>query len=375
MFRIELLVYFYIIICISMILFNVFLILYYRRRDQKQETRSRMLLHLVQEQAARMAKTGEALPEKEWERLAKRLYRAEKLLAFDRALTDLQQNKPEQAEVYIGGLLPLFRQLCWHYRKKEPIQRAYLAYLMGRYSVAEKEEKEGLVHQFLKELLFSNNLYCRENALQAYYGTKDVEGVLEAIRILDNNQFFHHGKLLTEGLMRFRGDHSHLIERLWAELDAFQVENQVAILNYIRFRKGGYEERMLALLQDEKRDSELHFAAIRYLGKYPYPPALDTLLRLAGDRNEARWNYAAISATSLASYPGEKTVAVLKKALHHRNWYVRYNAAVSLEAMHLSYMDMADILAGEDRYAREMLEYRMEERAQKEREEAERCRT
>ncbi|MGN1231727.1 MAG: hypothetical protein ACI4TP_07485, partial [Anaerotignum sp.] len=58
----------------------------------------------------------------------------------------------------------------------------------------------------------------------------------------------------------------------------------------------------------------------------------------------------------------------------HRNWYVRYNAAVSLEAMNLSYVDMADILAGEDRYAREMLEYRMEERAQKEREEAERCR-
>lgn len=375
MFRIELLVYFYIIICISMIFFNVFLILHYRRREQKQETRSRKLLHLVQEQAARMEQTGGTLPEKEWERLAKKLYRAEKLLTFDRTLTDLQQNQPQRAEVYIGGLLPLFRQLCWRYRRKEPIQRAYLAYLMGRYAIVEQEKRGGLLHQFLKELLFSNNLYCRENALRAYYGTKDGKAVLEAIRILDKNQFFHHGKLLTEGLMSFRGDHSQLIEMLWAELDAFRVENQVAILNYIRFRKGGYEARMLALLQDEKKDPELHFAAIRYLGKYPYPPALDTLLRLARDRDEARWNYAAISATSLASYPGEQTVEVLKRALHHRNWYVRYNAAVSLEAMHLSYVDMADILTGEDRYAREMLEYRMEERAQKEREEAVRCQT
>lgn len=375
MLRIELLVYFYIIICISMIFFNVFLILYYRRREQKQESRSRMLLQLVAQQAAYMHRTGETLPEREWEHLAKKLYRAEKLLSFDKALTDLQQKNPLRAEAYIGGLLPLFRLLCWHYRKKEPIQRAYLAYLMGRCSVSEKEEKDGLVHQFLKELLHSNNLYCRENALRAYYGSKDAEGVLEAIRILDKNAFFHHGKLLTEGLMSFRGDHSKLIERLWGELDTFHVENQVAILNYIRFRKGGYEARMLELLQDTNRDPELHFAAIRYLGKYAFPPALDTLLHLAGDRDEARWNYAAISATSLASYPGEETVAVLKKALHHRNWYVRYNAAVSLEAMHLSYVEMADILTGQDRYAREMLEYRMEERAQKEREEAERCLT
>ena len=49
-------------------------------------------------------------------------------------------------------------------------------------------------------------------------------------------------------------------------------------------------------------------------------------------------------------------------AMHSSNWYVRYNASASLEAHGLSYEGMMDILAGDDRYAREMLNYRLESR-------------
>ena len=42
------------------------------------------------------------------------------------------------------------------------------------------------------------------------------------------------------------------------------------------------------------------------------------------------------------------------------NWYVRNNAAASLEAQGLSYEEMFRVLGGDDRYAREMLSYRLE---------------
>ena len=47
----------------------------------------------------------------------------------------------------------------------------------------------------------------------------------------------------------------------------------------------------------------------------------------------------------------------LKQALHNPNWYVRFNAAKSLEAFHLAYWELGDVMEGSDRYAREILQY------------------
>ena len=43
-----------------------------------------------------------------------------------------------------------------------------------------------------------------------------------------------------------------------------------------------------------------------------------------------------------------------------RDLAFRYNAAASLAAHGLSYEKLVDVVAGDDRYAREMLSYRME---------------
>ena len=48
--------------------------------------------------------------------------------------------------------------------------------------------------------------------------------------------------------------------------------------------------------------------------------------------------------------------------MHSANWYVRFNASASLEAHGLSYEQMLHGTVGEDRYAREMLAYRLEAR-------------
>ena len=55
-------------------------------------------------------------------------------------------------------------------------------------------------------------------------------------------------------------------------------------------------------------------------------------------------------------------MAVLKQALHCANWYVRFNASQSLNDLQVPYLDLVDILNGSDRYAREMMLYRLEER-------------
>lgn len=51
---------------------------------------------------------------------------------------------------------------------------------------------------------------------------------------------------------------------------------------------------------------------------------------------------------------------VLKRLLSSRNWYVRLNAAKSLEDLGLGYVELIDIFEGGDRYASEILRYCMD---------------
>ena len=176
-----------------------------------------------------------------------------------------------------------------------------------------------------------------------------------------------HPKVVTEALLTYTGDAEALIRRILGQLDHFSLQIQRAVLDYIRFRSGAYGQPMAEILRDPGRDKELRFAAIRYFGRYPDPSVEEILLRFVTDKDPLRWEYAAISASALARYPGQEVVDALIQAMYSPNWYIRYNASSSLEAHGLSYEALFQILSGEDRYAREMLNYRLETRRLEER--------
>lgn len=119
---------------------------------------------------------------------------------------------------------------------------------------------------------------------------------------------------------------------------------------------------MYKIMTDKEEDRELRFAAVRYFGRYPWEQARSVLIEFASDKEELHWEYAAVAAAALKDYRGDDVLSALKTALYSSNWYVRYNAAVSLEAAGMSYNRLIDVMAGNDRYAREMMEYRLEER-------------
>ena len=69
---------------------------------------------------------------------------------------------------------------------------------------------------------------------------------------------------------------------------------------------------------------------IRYFRKHKYDKAWVYLCCLIEEWRESDWEYAALSALALESYPGKRTIDVLKKGCESRNWYIRYNSAQSL---------------------------------------------
>lgn len=355
--RIELMLYFYGAVCISMIIFNVVYALLLRGRQPRMENRVRRLTQAVQVQLARL-EMGQSVAPRHLTRLRLKLRRVKNLNALDLALRPLMGQAP-CLEAYLAQLQPTFLYLAVIYRKRENIQAAYFSYFLSRYMLQRHLPIQSL-QEILLEYMEKDNLYCQVNTLQALCAFGNPSHIVAALELQDQGSVFLHEKILTETLLSFTGDHGALIDLLWKRMSVFSPHTQLALFNYIRFRSGKHTREMLDVMEDQTWNKEIRLSAIRYLGRYPYQPALESLLAFAGDDAPDRWEYATVSASSLANYQGEQVIRVLKKALHSSNWYVRYAAAASLEAHHMNYEDLLDIVSGNDRYAREMMAYQME---------------
>lgn len=357
--RVEFMIYLYGAVCVSMIGFNIVYNLILKFSRPRLERRCRSLQIQVQSQLARLRR-GQEVEERHLAYLRRRLRRVNNLFAFVRVLRKMLQEEPLTKQ-YLDQIQPVILYLALVYEKRNNVDAAYFSYFLACYM----EPRHMPIHSIqsiLLDYVRKENLYCRVNALQALYRFGSSENILKALEIQDRGEVFLHEKILTEGLLSFTGDHHELINILWSRMRQFSSRTQLAISNYIRFQTGDYVEEMLKVLEDATWDKELRLSAIRYFGRYAYPPALGQLLELVEQKDPEKWEYATVSASALARYPGEQVVKALKEALHSANWYVRYAAAASLEALNVDDMELVDVIAGNDRYAREMLLYRLESR-------------
>lgn len=358
--RFEMVIYIYGAVCASMIVFNIVYNLLQKNSEFRMQKRCRKIKGKIDAQLSRLA-AGKKVEEAHLRKLRRKLSHIKYLMAFHHVLQEDMEKKPDLYREYRHQMRPVVIYMAAVYRDKENMQAGYFAYFLSCYT-ADKQMAMDSLQDILLDYVQKSNLYCRFNALQAMYHFATPETVAKALGIADDGSVFLHEKLITEGLLSYRGDHHALIEQLWKKMDHYSAHMQLAIMNYIRFRSGDYQQEMYQIMMDEKADKELRLAAIRYCGKYPYEPAYEPLLTFVKDKDATKWEFATVAASSLASYEGKAVMDALKGALHNSNWYVRYAAAQSLEHLHVNYDDVVDITAGSDRYAREMLMYRLESR-------------
>ncbi len=360
--RVEVMIYIYGAVCVSMIVFNMIYNLLLKRSEPRLKHRSQNMARMIALQIDRVRR-GEPVEETHIAYLRHKLRRVKYLVVFDRVLKPLveEDDLDSCVQSYLTQIQSVALYLALVYEKRENTQAAYFSYMLSRYMLQRHLPMQS-IQEVLLDYVAKDNLYCRVNGLQALYAFGNVDHILTALKLQDSGEVFIHEKILTEGLLSFTGDHDALIKCLWEQLSSFSEHTQLAILNYIRFRTGAYTREMFAIMQNEREGKELRLAAIRYFGRYPYEPALEPLLAFAEDSDPLKWEYATVSVSALAGYPGERVIDALKDALHSANWYVRYAAAVSLETLQVTYDDLIDIMNGNDRYAREMIMYRLESR-------------
>ena len=358
----EVLLYGYGVVCLSMLVFNVLYGLHLRSDDRRMDAKTEVIrrrvteqLEWLQEKPSGPAQAGQA-SHLAWMR--RHLSRINYLLAFDGLLDELDDHS-EVYQSYLKQMQPVFLYLATVYWKRESTQAAYFCYFLSRHKLRRHMELDQ-IQQVMLSYLKKDSLYCKINAWKALgsFGSPSVLGkALQELGTGDTSQL--HEKVITEALLTYTGDSKDLIEVLWSQMERFSIPVQRAVLDYIRFQSGNYREQMLEILRDKHRDKELRLSAARHFGGYPGPSARPLLLGFLQDSDPTHWEYSAISASSLARYDGQDVVDALLWAMNSSNWYIRSNAASSLEAHGLSYEQMFQVLSGGDRYAREMLEYRL----------------
>ncbi|MBR5808942.1 MAG: hypothetical protein IKY39_02390 [Clostridia bacterium] len=359
--KIEIMIYVYIAICISMIAYNIIYIFILRHRERALASNSQRLEEILNKQIDILKNDGKISDEHK-DYLCRELDKTAGITAFDKALEKIYENEPELCERYLVETFSVFEVLTHRYISKDTLKIAYFPYILHKYKILKHYESERLIGSLL-ELLRSVNVYCRENTLKAIYSMQRPELVVSALKIIDKNLSFHHPKLICDGLFEYKGDKQILKEKLLQNFSEFSIQMRVNILNFFRFSSIRCDDEMMFILKNEKENNELRFSAIRYFEKFPSDDARPVLENLAENLEGRPWEYQAISTSALKSYPGDVTFRILVKNLSNHNWHVRQNSAISCERLGYSYYDLINVFDGEDRYAREMMRYHLDKRS------------
>lgn len=358
--KIEIMIYVYIAICVSMIFYNIIYVFILKHRERALVSDSEKLKKILNEQI-NILKKGEEISEKHKKFLCRELDKTSGITAFDKALEEVFEKEAEITEKYLVDTFSVFETLTHRYISKDTLKIAYFPYILHKYNILKHYEGERLIDVLL-DLLRSVNVYCRENTLKALYSMQRPDIVQRALKVIDTNLSFHHPKLISDGLMLYKGDKDELKSTLFESFPHYSVQMKVNILNYFRFAGIRCNSEMFEILKNEKENNELRFSAIRYFEKFPSDDAEPVILNLAENLENRTWEYQTIATSALKSYPGETTFRILVKNLSSSNWHVRQNSAVSCEKLGYTYQDLINIFDGNDRYAREIMRYRLDRR-------------
>ena len=354
---VNIVLYIYSFICILILLYTIGYIFYNSYQIKSVENK---VSHYQEEimKEIESIKAKKELDKTYLKGLKQKLKKSSELVCFQRALENLEKENV-YTKMYIKELEDVAEYLAWSYSKKENMQKAYFAHFFAQFNY-ELWRKENFLYIFIS-YLDNSNIYVRENVLHAMYASGKEQWIIKIFQLLSDEKCFHHFKLIGDGLMEYPGDKKELTQSLWRSHDKFSNSIQRGVVMFITQVSDQFKDIFLEEMQKPTTDLELRLSYIRYFRKHQYEPAESVLCDFLLDKT-AEVELRIVSARTLGAYESNKTINALKNALSDINWYVRFNASESLVELQVSSEDLKEIFDGEDKYAKEIIQYQMENR-------------
>ena len=201
----EILLYFYGLVCLSMLAFNIVYSLYLRLGDRKLDQRVSFFSRAVSDQLQHI-RAGQPVETRHLAFLNRRLSRVSNLLAYDRALEALPR-QDAAVESYLHQIEPTILYLATKYRRRENTQAAFFCYFLAQNRILRQMPIDE-IQRILVTFTSRDSLYCRVNALKALCAFGSAETIVDTLLYCDRQSSFLHAKVLVETLLSFTGNHA-----------------------------------------------------------------------------------------------------------------------------------------------------------------------
>lgn len=353
------LIYLYILICIALIVFEIGWLIYYALREHVQNKRTRLWEQKLRARCEAVAagRETERMTPKELKQFRKTLTRSHRMMAFACAFQNVSSEYPEEIRQAVCEIddeaLFIMKHVARHTRIPSKVYFLKLFADMTSFTCGTRPP-ELVAYQF--RFLTNKSVVCRTYAMNVLYAVGTPADLLRAVHLMSEKELFYHPKLLMEGLMTFRGDHRVLSLLLIRDFDKLTEEYKLAVLEYFRYKSPMVGPFLIDFLKGPY-SIDVKCTVLRYYYRHPIPEAKPLITAFLENENENAWEIAAVAAKALSSYPDQDVKELLKKKISHPNWYIRRNAAASLVKIGLYVTERAEIMNGDDQFAKEILEY------------------
>lgn len=340
----------YIVVCIALLLFDIgFLAMKNSNKNQMQakdpafEERIRLEIVNYRQRGAFSDSFVKELP--------KNLSSVKQLAT----LQDVLEEEPEAKEWFRHFLFDQYE----NYRKKPEYVQAFYTYVISTLDFSGEKVPAAFSSEFLS-FLGSKSLYTFANTMDAVYDFGEPHLLLLALEEVDKRAGFYHQKLLTDGLLSYRGDHEELGQMLIQHFDRFGNYVKECLLDYFRMQGCEVSALCLQLMQEEKAGDEVQYRAMRYFQKFPCEEAKEWFLQIL-QRENVIWIKQMLAIQGLQRYDDAEIRSLIKKKITNRDWYVRNNAVEFLYKKGMDRKELQELLCMKDRYANESLLYQYRE--------------
>lgn len=292
------------------------------------------------------------IPEKDISYIKKLVLTKTGLLVFNRIYSDYinTYGYDERIKSY-AALIIDYNILLKNRIVRDKYRRSYILHLLAGYRINSPK-----VIEFALESLESNSHYVRNNALRVIGNSGNVESFLEAYKIISFSDKYFNNKMILDLIDSFKGDKQSLNHALDNEFDSFSVEIQKVIIeHFTNVKYSGAVKRLLDVLENTS-NIELKIAATKYFSSVISSKSYPLIL---GNADSDEWELRAVTVKVLEKYNKPETIDKLIESISDQNWFVRYNAALSLISLDTDNVTIKKIFKFDDRYAKEITLYAM----------------
>ena len=274
-FDINNVIYVYIFICIVLLILNIGYIFISNLRKGQNYRYAYGWSKLIKKQI-KLLETRSFVERVHRKRLERKLVSTQQLISYACGL-DMLREKGIDTEEYLKANYVSMQILAYKYKKKEAADKAFFSFFISNNIPCDGSEYNVLM-EVLVSYLEESTIYCRENVLKALYAMGNYQAIENAFRIMSERKWFHHHKLISDGLVTFKGDKEELAEKMWLSFNNLDVNIMLSIIKFISVVSDNFKERLFPLLKSKDLDIEVHIAIMRYYRNHIYEPVKVLLL-------------------------------------------------------------------------------------------------